>query len=221
MSVFQRNLTSILLEKALRNHLEMRPGAIHILEIGCGDGNISRAIASDFMGNKYFASDISKAAVEKARNLCSFEVSKIIEFRISDGLDAWTDKKFDIILCDISAINQTIAELSDWYIGVDCKTGNDGLGSIRPVIKKVKDYLKPNGVFILPRISLSNTLEMENLLKSSFCSVTIVEEKDWPLPKNLSKAIEFHGVPDEGINWSTKSKFGIEIASTGVLLCRV
>jgi hypothetical protein len=49
----------------------------------------------------------------------------------------------------------------------------------------------------------------------------MVENKDWPMPKNLSKAIEINNIPDKGINWNTKNKFGIEIASTGVLLCRV
>ena len=221
MLVFQRNLTSILLEKALRDHLRKCPNGTQILEIGCGDGNITRAIASEFMGNKYFASDISKAAVEAAKNLCSHEVGQIIEFRISDGLDAWVDKKVDVVLCDISAINQRIAELSDWYIGVDCNTGDDGLGAIRPIIQNVKNHLGSGGVFILPTISLSNTDELERVLTQNFRSVTMVENKDWPMPKNLSKEIQNNNIPDKGINWNTKNKFGIEIASTGVLLCRV
>ncbi len=220
MSVFQRNLTSIILEKALRDYIRTCSNVTEILEVGCGDGNITRAIASDFRGNKYFASDISKVAVDTAKNLCSFEVSQIVEFRSSAGLNAWADKKFDVILCDISAINQRIAELSDWYIGVECNTGDDGLGAIRPIIENVKDYLRPGGIFILPTISLSNTDELESLLKQVFHSVTMVEKKDWPMPKNLSKAILDNNIPDKGINWSTKNKFGIEIASTGVLLCR-
>ena len=221
MAVFQRNLTSVLLEKAFRDYLGKCPNGVQVLEVGCGDGNITRAVASDLMGNKYFASDISKEAVEAARNLCSLEVSRIIEFRSSRDLDAWTGKKFDVILCDISAINQRIAELSDWYIGVDCETGDDGLGAIRPIIECVKDYLRPKGAFILPTISLSNTNELDDLLRSVFRSVTLVEKKDWPMPENLSEAILNNNISGKGLNWTTKNKFGIEIASTGVLLCVV
>jgi len=222
MSVFQRNLTSILLEKALRDHLKKYPKLdLSVLEVGCGDGNITRAVANDFKGNKYFASDISKEAIETAKSQCSFEIRQVIDFKVSEGLSAWKDKKFDVILCDISAINQKIADLSDWYIGVKCNTGEDGLESIKPIILNAKDYLQSGGVFILPTISLSNTVELGNLLSARFSSIKLVESKDWPMPINLSKAIIHHDIPDKGINWSTKNKFGIEIANTGVLLCRI
>jgi methylase of polypeptide subunit release factors len=221
MAIFQRNLTSLLLEKALRDYLLTHKTSKHVLEIGCGDGNITRSIAADFRHNKYFASDISREAIEEANKLCPDDLKEIIEFKTSDGFQHWDISEFDIILCDISAINQKIAAISDWYVGIQHETGDDGLESIRPIIENVTRYLTPNGIFILPSISLSNTSKLHDLLSHNFKSATLVESKDWPVPKELSQKIIELKIPNKGVDWSTKNKFGIEIANTGVLLCEI
>jgi methylase of polypeptide subunit release factors len=221
MSVFERNLTSVLLENSLRNHIKRMPHPINILEIGCGDGNITRTIASEYINNKYYASDISSEAIEKAKSICNKKIDSIIEFKVSHGFDAWTGIKFDVILCDISAINQKIAELSDWYKGVECSTGDDGLDAIRPIVQNARNYLNSDGILILPTISLSNTAKLDELLKENFRSISIVQSKDWPMPVSLSAAIRKEKIPNKGINWNTKNKFGLEIANTGVLSCKI
>lgn len=221
MSVFQRNLTSILLEKAIKDYLRTVDHSIDMLEIGCGDGNITREISLEFTHNCYYASDISEEAIERAKALCDKNISSNISFKVSQGFNGWAQNKFDVILCDVSAINQRIAELSDWYVGVKCDTGDDGLGAIRPIIQNANTHLNSGGVFILPTISLSNTLELEKLLKKYFRSVAMVQSKDWPMPEDLSLAIINQNVPNKGVDWNTKNKFGIEIANTGVLLCKI
>ena len=221
MATFQRNLTSILLEKSLSGYLKHHANSLNILEIGCGDGNITRAIAAEYKNHKYFASDISSEAISKANDLCNDYLKSYVQFKVSNGFGAWKNQKFDVILCDISAINQQIAEISEWYIGVKCETGMDGLKVIRPVIKDVKEFLNPNGVFILPTISLSDTGALNEILSASFNSITLVENKDWPMPKELAKKIAENNIPGKGITWHTKSKFGIEIANTGVFLCKI
>lgn len=221
MSVFQRNLTSILLEKAVKDYLKTVDHSIDMLEIGCGDGNITRQVSLEYSHNSYCASDISEEAIEKAKALCDKKITSNINFKVSQGFNEWTQNKFDVILCDVSAINQRIAELSDWYIGIKCDTGDDGLGAIRPIIQNANSYLNSGGVFILPTISLSNTLELEKLLKKYFQSVSMVQSKDWPMPEDLALAIKNQNVPNKGVDWNTKNKFGIEIANTGVLLCRI
>jgi release factor glutamine methyltransferase len=219
MSIFVRNLTSSLLENATRSiiHPESK---ISVLELGCGDGNISRSLAIDFAKSRFWGSDISFEPISLGKALAERAGLKNIEFRTSDGLAAWVGHEFDVIVCDISAINQTIAELSDWYNGVKCETGNDGLKSIRPIIESVKNFLRPEGSFLLPSISLSNTAELERLLKSNFRSVALVASQDWPLPKTLSKGVLLSSVPNYGVDWHVKSKFGIDIANTGVFLCQ-
>jgi methylase of polypeptide subunit release factors len=221
MTVFKRNLTSELLEKVARKNLEAIRLPLTFLEIGCGDGNISRSIALDFPEHKYFASDISYEAIEIARKLGMQDKSCEIEFKVSDGFQAWNNKKFDLILCDISAINQSIAELSEWYVGVECNSGENGLEAIRPIISSVSNFLNPNGIFILPKISLSNSLELEVLLSQRFSSILKSERKEWPMPKNLSRLIAEKKVPNKGIDWQTSLKFGLEIAYTEILLCRI
>ncbi len=214
-------MTSILLAKVARNQLEKNEGVYKVLEIGCGNGNIIRSIALEFRKNNYYASDISEESILEARQLNKEHPDLEINFEVCSGLEKWKNMKFDLIICDISAINEEIANLSDWYIGVKCETGDDGLKLIKPIIENIKNYLNTRGYFILPTISLSNTRELEKILRQSFRSAILVESKDWPMPKDLVDKIRIAGIPGRDINWKIRSKFGIEIANTGVYQCQI
>ena len=218
MGVFSRNLTSILLENALRKALDTSQ-SMSVLEVGCGDANISRAVAVDFPRNRYFGSDISEESIHLAQALSVNSAISNMVFKTGPGLEPWFGYKFDLIVCDVSAINSKIATLSDWYEGVSCDSGADGLGAIRPIVSAARNYLLPSGRFLIPSISLSNTDALAEMLNSTFSSVVLVESQDWPMPQNMSKSILLNEVPNFGTDWHLKTKFGIDIANTGIFLC--
>ena len=43
--------------------------------------------------------------------------------------------KFDIIISDVSSIADDVAKYSDWYVGVKCDSGKDGLNNIKKFLK--------------------------------------------------------------------------------------
>ena len=69
MAVFKKNLTSKIISDTLINLTKNSKKSFKILEIGCGDGNISReAIMIDKKYKHTFhLSDISKEAMEIAK----------------------------------------------------------------------------------------------------------------------------------------------------------
>ena len=77
-----------------------------------------------------------------------------IEFKTGDLFKSWPNKKFDIMISDVSSLNQSVAEKSPWYQGIDSNCGKDGLKYVKKIIKKLNHYLKKDGVFIIPIISI-------------------------------------------------------------------
>ena len=55
MSIFKRNLTSKILEDQSSLVISNKVSPIAILEVGCGNGNISLNLAKNFPSNKYYA----------------------------------------------------------------------------------------------------------------------------------------------------------------------
>jgi methylase of polypeptide subunit release factors len=219
MGVFKRNLTSKLLEMVLKRTLSQTCGTKKILELGCGDGNISRALARQFPENQYFQSDVSEDAVSLAEISCPPELRENFHFRVSNGLEDWEGERFDVVLCDISAIKQEIAELSEWYEGVSCSTGSDGLAIISSVVLNVGSHLTNPGYFIIPSISLSNTEKLTGQLRDSFTTVELMASQEWPMPIDLVEKIQSAQIPGEGTDWSIHKKFGITLARTEVYRC--
>ncbi len=216
MAIFKRNLTSEILEEESLKVISHFGSSISILEIGCGNGNITHNLIKKFPRNKYHASDISEESISYAKKL---DVNNSIDFRVSSGIDSWIDKKFDIVICDISAISEIIADLSDWYDGVSCKTGISGLDIVNPVIKNVKNILTNNSFFIIPVISLCNvTLQKKSLCKTFF-SVQYSKERKWPLPKDLLYKMEEKSIKLDSDFLDVESKFDMVIASTCAAIC--
>jgi len=217
MAIFQRNLTSELIEKQAVLSLS-HSKTLSVLELGCGDGNISRNLCSHFPQHTYFASDVSAEAITKAREL---DTTQRIHFKNGTLFEPWMDKRFDVIISDVASISSIIALMSDWYQGVPCDSGETGLDLIIPVIRRLPVHLKPEGVFIMPVLSISRYWYQIELLRTIFESVEIKDETKWPLPKNLWSAMKNIGLASTCDNWVIEEKFGIPIAFTSVALCKI
>jgi len=69
MSIFKENLTSQLIRETAIKIINKKKSSLRILELGCGNGNISKYIfeKQQIKKNKFFASDISKSAIKVAK----------------------------------------------------------------------------------------------------------------------------------------------------------
>ena len=216
MGIFKRNLTSEILEEQASKIISEFKTPISILEVGCGDGNISRNLAQKFPDNFFHASDISEESIAYAKNK---NTNNIIDFKVSKGIDEWIDKKFKVIICDISAISEKIADLSDWYNGVSCNTGINGLDVVGPVIENVKNIMSKDSFFIIPIISLCNVELQKKSLYETFYSVEYSKKRKWPLPKDLLINIHKESINLDSDFLDIEEKFGMVIAYTCAAIC--
>lgn len=218
MSIFKENLTSQLLRQVATKKINKYKKKIQVLELGCGDGNISRYIYENQNKNnkhEFFASDISKKAIQVAQ-----KKNKII-FKSGYLFEPWKKMKFDVIISDVSSINDTVAKLSPWYKNVICSSGDDGLRNIKNIVNEIFDYSKKNSIFILPVISLCNVNKLTNLLEKKFKKVSLTKKIEWPLPFFFKKNIKIFLNLKRKKNISFIKKFGIYIAYTRVAICKI
>jgi SAM-dependent methyltransferase len=215
--VFKENLTSKLLQREaliILRKLKKKD----ICEIGCGDGNISSyLIKNQINKHHYFLSDISELAIKHAKKNIKYD--KVI-FKAGSLFVPWKGKKFDIIISDVSSLSQVIANKSPWYQGVKSNCGIDGLKNVDKIIKQLDKNLKPNGIFIIPLISLSNTDQLKKVLKLKFKIFKETKKIYWPIPLFFKQNIDlFDRLRKKKIIYYEK-KFGTYLAYTSVAICK-
>jgi release factor glutamine methyltransferase len=218
MSVFKENLTSQLIKENAVKIINKKKNSLKILELGCGNGNISKYLLQKQKGekkNEYFASDISKEAISMAKK----NLPKKIHFRSGNLFEPWKNEKFNIIISDVSSINDDIAKLSPWYRGVVCSSGKDGLKNIKNILKEISKYSKKKTIFILPIISLCNVSKLTSLLRKKFKKVLLTKKIEWPLPSFFQKNLNKFKDLKISKNIEYKEKFGMYIAYTRVAIC--
>ena len=214
--VFEPNLTTKLIVKTL---LELDISAqSKFLDLGCGNGIIGREVVRGSTLSRAYGSDISKLSIVEAELLAKKE-GVYGTYRVGSGLRPWVDEKFDIISCDIAAISESIAEVSDWYEGVSCDTGPDGLRLVGPIISEVSEYLSDDGIFVIPIISLADHKSLVKKLNENFSQVIIRNRKEWPFPSKIIAEMETKKLAFSTKNWFIFTKFGMNCAFTSVAVC--
>ena len=217
MKVFQENLTSKILQQRSSLLVNKFKREIDILEIGCGDGNISNYIIKNRKKNhNFYLSDISDYAIKTAIKKNSY---KNCEFKTGKWLIPWSNQKFDIIISDVSSINDFIAKKSSWYNGVICNSGSDGLRNIEKILSSIDQNLKKNGRFILPIISLSNEKKIIRLLNKKFSKVSYSKKIFWPIPKFFEKDKIIYIRLKKECKINFQEKFGMFLAHTYSATC--
>jgi ubiquinone/menaquinone biosynthesis C-methylase UbiE len=218
MSIFKENLTSKLLQEASIKVVNHQNSISKILELGCGDGNISKYVLKNQKKiNILSASDISKKAIKVAKQ--NFEQK--INFKTGDLFSPWKDEKFNIIISDVSSINDQVAFLSPWYKNIKCSCGQDGLNNIKNILTNIDKHAEKKCLFILPIISLCNTSKLYKLLKRKFKKVLLTKKKEWPLPKFFEENITQFKILKIQKKIEFRKKFGIYIAYTRVAICKL
>ncbi len=212
--------TKFLLEAVIKKFPKRK---VKVLDLGCGNGVVGIYLLKKYKNiiNMTFA-DVSEKAIINARENCKLNKisKKKIHFFKSSVFEDIKESEFDIIINDISGISYKIAQISDWFKGVPCESGDDGTKLTLNVLKNFKLFLRPNGEMFFPIISLSNEKKVSSFLKKIKVKTNLVSINKWPIPKGMYKHISMMKKLKSSKKISYENKFGLIIANTKILHIR-
>jgi release factor glutamine methyltransferase len=143
--------TELLVEQALK-HIPADQ-VCEVLDLGCGSGAIAIAIARERTLCKVTATDISKDALNIARDNAASNQCEHICFLEGRWFNAVGPQHFDVIVSNPPYIAIDEAELTDPELAYEPKlalySGADGLDDIRLIINEAPAHLHPAGVMLL------------------------------------------------------------------------
>lgn len=212
--VFQPTATTRILARSASRDIA-KSGSL--LDLGCGSGIIGLSLALEEGANRALAmSDVSpdaaQLALENARTL-----SVSADVRTGSLFKPWVGEVFDAIVSDVSGVVPELGKRFGWFEGVPNDSGPDGSSLALQVISQAYLYLTPQGTLLFPVISLSSESRILDEARSSFESVTLLEEVRLPLGLPLA---EIDAVKTEFPFVRIDSVGGIPCFFTSTYACR-
>lgn len=139
----------------IAKHVRIPSGAT-VLDLGCGVGPLG--ILAALMGaGCVYAVDIVPAACELAReNAERAGVADRVSVHCGDLFEPVGEKRFDVIINDVSGIAERAARLSPWYPPDVPSGGEDGTDHVLRVLSETPDHLNPGGTLYFATSTLSN-----------------------------------------------------------------
>ena len=182
--VFYPTSTTVLLLRAARRGLAIRPHSV--LDLGCGCGIVAIVLAKALPPDVVVcASDLSAAAVRLARHNVTRNAVRV-DCRRGSLVEPWAGERFDLVVDDVAGVAEPIAQLSGWYPAtVPSQAGRDGTRWILDVLAQVPNHLSPGGRFVFPVLTLSREEAVVATARSQFASVDLVDEQWYPLTEEL------------------------------------
>jgi len=164
--------TEILAEKAA----EISAGK-RVLDLCTGSGAIALYINKKVRNAEVFASDISSAALELAKENAARYFANITFFE-SDMFEN-IDEKFDVIVTNppyiaTEEIDTLQKEVKDFEPRLALDGGKDGLDFYRIIAEQAKDHLSPDGV-ILMECGINQAEKIVELMKD-FKDVSVIKD---------------------------------------------
>lgn len=180
--------TEILVEQVIRVYKEnnyIERTTVNILDICTGSGAIAVAIASEIKNAEIIASDISKEALNIARqNITRHEMQERITLIEGDLFEPFNgfNNHFDIIVSNPPYVTKDEyrllpGKIRDFEPKIALESGVDGLYHIRTILENAPNYLKPNGWLML-EMDPSQTETVTKIISkdNSFLSASVVKD---------------------------------------------
>jgi len=218
--VFSPNLTSELLVKSGIEEAKaifVGDDKFKLLDLGSGGCHVGVKVAQGLGLSQIYSSDLDEATLAVAANAGNASAIKI-DHRIGDLFTPWLGEKFDLIIDDVSGVSRPIAEISPWFEGVPCNSGECGTLLVQSVLKQANNYLKDKGKIIFPIISLSARHKIIQAAKENFNHVNLIHRKEWPLPKSMIEYKDIFKFQKEKENIFYEEKFGMIVCFTEIYL---
>jgi len=180
-ALIPRPETEILVEQALEQLKQMGIVSPKILDLGTGSGCIAVAIAKNLSRADVWASDISTAALQLAKEnaiLNNVEI-KFIKSDIFDALK-FKNHKFDLIISNPPYVSSgefhSLAKEIFFEPQLALKAGRDGLDFYRSIIPQAARYLRDNGLLMLEVGAGQAYFVKEMLEKKGFEHLSLIRD---------------------------------------------
>ncbi|RAJ93692.1 peptide chain release factor N(5)-glutamine methyltransferase [Aliidiomarina maris] len=143
--------TEIVIEQVLQLAL---PAQARVLELGCGTGAISLALATEQPDWQFTAVDVAPNAVALARrNVQQHAMNARIEVIQSDWFAAVEGQQFDLIVSNPPYIDEADSHLQQGDVRFEPRSAlvaaDHGMADLRYIIRQGAKYLNPKGWLIL------------------------------------------------------------------------
>ena len=143
--------TELLVEQVLK-HIPADQ-ACAVLDLGCGSGAIAIAIATERPLCALTATDVSRAALNIARNNAATNKCEQICFVEGSWFNAVGTQRFDVIVSNPPYVATSETELTDPELVHEPQqalySGTDGLDDIRLLIDDAPAHLHPAGILLI------------------------------------------------------------------------
>ena len=214
-NIFEPTDTSRLLVNISKKYLKKKQS---ILDLGCGGGVVTYLLYKKELNQTFFLSDIQNLAVKKAvNNLKKKNISA--NFATGSLFLPWKNKKFDLIVNDVSGMSVEVSKISKWFKHAPSDNTKNGISNLKKVIVQSNRFMKKNSLIILPIISLSNVNEALKFLKKNL-KIIELEKYYWPMSKLLINKINFLKILQKKRYIKFEFKYNKWLCYTLVAVCK-
>jgi release factor glutamine methyltransferase len=165
--------TEILVETALSEIKGHQTKSVRVLDVGTGSGAIAISIAHYCTECQITAIDISRAAIEVAKQNSEHQGVNNVEFLVLDALDlpVNTDEKYDFVLVNPPYIaekerKELHTQITNYEPGIALFSGKNGLQFYSGFIPKIPLIIKKGG-WIFMEIGYDQKEQINIILKES------------------------------------------------------